>query len=226
MTLIERVIRSAGRSYEVDPDIPRTFLYGEMARRGIELSRGVLTLRATVFRGRGVRLRCKRNLTAAPLSAIGAESIIDASGTRGVRLGRGAKLGRRCIVTTTSQLGKRGMGLVIGDFSGIGDGAHIGCSGGVTIGRDVIGGPYITFHSQEHITDDTATAIRHQGTREAEIVIEDDVWIGARVTFLAGARVGSGSVVAAGSVVRGEFPPGSVIGGVPARVLKRREPTS
>ncbi|WP_307220516.1 DapH/DapD/GlmU-related protein [Microbacterium sp. SORGH_AS_0888] len=56
------------------------------------------------------------------------------------------------------------------------------------------------------------------------MVIESDVWIGARVTILAGVRISTGSVVAAGSVVRSSFPPGSVIGGIPARVLRMRMP--
>lgn len=222
MALVERVMKDAGRTYSIDPEVPRSFLFGEYLRRAVQLLRGIITLRRRVFRGAGVRIMCKRNLDPAPLATIGAGSIIDASGTRGVRLGRGAKLGRRVIVTSTSQLSKRGVGLTVGDYSGIGDHAHIGCSGGVTIGSDVITGPYVTFHSQEHITDNLFTTIRSQGTREAEIVIEDDVWVGARVTFLAGARVRRGTIVAAGSVVRGEFPPYSVIGGVPAKVLKQR----
>jgi acetyltransferase-like isoleucine patch superfamily enzyme len=223
MTLIERVIRRAGRNYRIDNNLPAEFLYGELFRRGVELIRGIITLRRTVFRGRSVQIRYKRNLHPGPLSSIGSGSIVDASGSRGVRLGRGAKIGRRSIVTTTSQLGKRGVGLTIGPFSGIGDYAHIGCSGGVTIGQDVIAGPYATSHSQEHVVDDLDRPIRSQGTRESEIIIDDDVWIGARATFLAGARVGAGSVVAAGSVVRGEFPPNCIIGGVPARILKHRE---
>jgi len=224
--LVERALRSAGRGYDVAEDLPRSFLYGTLFRRGLDLVRGLITLRHAVFRGPGVKVQCKANLRAAPFATLGATSIIDASGTRGVRLGRGAKIGRRSIVTTTSQLSKRGVGLTVGDFSGIGDYAHIGCSGGVTIGSNVITGPYVTFHSQEHVVSDLDVPIREQGTREAEIVIADDVWIGARATFLAGARVGTGSIVAAGSVVRGAFPPLSVIGGVPARVLKSRSPWS
>lgn len=223
MAVIDRVIKSAGRNYTIADDLPPSFLYGELFRRGLELLRGVITFRRLIFRGRRVQIRYKRNLHPMPLSAIGAESIVDASGSRGVTLGRGAKIGRRSIVTTTSQLGKRGVGLTIGAFSGIGDYAHIGCSGGVTIGQNVIAGPYVTFHSQEHVIDDLDSPIRSQGTRESEIVIHDDVWIGARATFLSGAQVGAGSVVAAGSVVRGEFPPNCILGGVPARVLKHRE---
>lgn len=225
MRLIERVLRSAGRNYRVDDDLPWQFVYGEILRRGLNLALGVITFRRLVFRGAGVKIRCKSHLELGHLATIGAGSIVDASGRRGVKLARGAKLGRRSIVTTSSQMSKRGEGLEIGTSSGIGDYAHIGCSGGVTIGNDVIAGPYVTFHSQEHVTSDVDSLIRNQGTRESEIMIADNVWIGARATFLAGSRVGTGSVVAAGSVVRGEFPPYSVIGGVPARVLKnRREP--
>lgn len=222
MTLAERVMRHSGRTFAIGEDVPRTYLFGEYLRRGAQLLRGLITLRRMVFRGSGVRIMCKWNLDAQPLSTIGADSIVDASGSRGVRLGRGSKIGRRCIVMSTSQLSKRGTGLVVGDYSGIGDYAHIGCTGGVTIGNDVIAGPYVTFHSTEHITDDLDATIRSQGFSEAEVVVEDNVWIGARVTFLAGSRVRSGSVVAAGSVVRGDYPPNSVIGGVPAKVLKRR----
>jgi hypothetical protein len=177
MTLIERVIKSAGRNYTIDDDLPPAFLYGELFRRGLELLRGIITFRRTVFRGGSVQIRYKRNLDLGPLSPIGAGSIVDASGSRGVRLSRGAKIGRRSIVTT-SQLGKRGVGLTSGAFSGIGDYAHIGCSGGVTIGHDVIAGPYVTFHSQEHVVDDLDRSIRSQGTRESQIIIDDDVWIG------------------------------------------------
>jgi acetyltransferase-like isoleucine patch superfamily enzyme len=55
-------------------------------------------------------------------------------------------------------------------------------------------------------------------------VIEDDCWVGANTTFLDGAHVGRGCVIAAGSLVRGEIPPYSVLVGSPARVLKSRLP--
>ncbi|WP_193046313.1 acyltransferase [Mycolicibacterium baixiangningiae] len=222
MRLVDHVIMQSGRNYAVDTEIPRSFLYAQYVARASQLLRGLLTLRRRVFRGPSVHIMCKRNLVAGHFSTLGAGSIVDASGVRGVHLGRGAKIGRRSIVTTTSQLSKRGVGLTIGDYSGIGDYAHIGCSGGVTIGRDVIVGPYVTFHSQEHITNSLDQTIRSQGTFESEVIVENDVWIGARVTLLAGSHVRSGSVIAAGSVVRGEFPPNCIIGGVPAKVLKER----
>lgn len=220
--IIQRVVHAAGREYVVDSSLPRSFVAAEYARRGAQAARALVTWRRLSFRGAGVKVRCAERLDIAPYAAIGEGSLVDASGHRGVRLGRGAKLGRRVIVTTTSQLGKRGVGLTLGDFTGIGDYAHLGCSGGVSFGDNVIVGPYLTCHSQEHVTRDLRTPIRLQGTQESEIIVGDDVWIGARVTLLSGARIGNGSVIAAGSVVRGEFPPLAVIGGVPARLLKMR----
>lgn len=53
-----------------------------------------------------------------------------------------------------------------------------------------------------------------------EIEIGDGAWLATRVTVLPGARVGAGAVIAAGSVVAGDIPPGAVAGGIPARVLR------
>ena len=56
----------------------------------------------------------------------------------------------------------------------------------------------------------------------AAVVIEDDIWTGANVTILKGVTIVRGSVVAAGAVVTKSCPPYSIIGGVPAKVLKMR----
>lgn len=54
------------------------------------------------------------------------------------------------------------------------------------------------------------------------VTIEDDVWTGANITILKGVTIGRGSVVAAGSVVTKSCPPYSIIGGVPAKIIKYR----
>lgn len=53
-----------------------------------------------------------------------------------------------------------------------------------------------------------------------DVVIEKDVWIGCNVTLLSGVRIGRGSTIAAGAVVNKDVPPYSIVGGVPARVIK------
>lgn len=57
---------------------------------------------------------------------------------------------------------------------------------------------------------------------DQDVIIESDVWIGCNVTILKGVTIGKGSVVAAGAVVTKSCPPYSVIGGVPAKVIKKR----
>jgi len=56
---------------------------------------------------------------------------------------------------------------------------------------------------------------------EPSVVLGDDVWIGARATLLTGARIGSGAIVGAGAVVDFEVPPGAVVAGNPARIVRR-----
>lgn len=61
-----------------------------------------------------------------------------------------------------------------------------------------------------------------EATGDGSIVVEDDVWIGYRSTVLDGVRIGRGGVVAAGSVVTKDVPPYTIVGGVPARPIKKR----
>ena len=63
--------------------------------------------------------------------------------------------------------------------------------------------------------------IKHQGVSRKGIVIGDNCWIGAKVTILDGVRIGNSCVIAAGAVVKGEFPDHCVIAGVPARVIRK-----
>lgn len=65
--------------------------------------------------------------------------------------------------------------------------------------------------------------VTRQAMDEADIVIGDDVWIGARAIVLQGVSIGDGAVIAAGAVVRQDVPPFAVVAGVPARVVSQRQ---
>lgn len=96
----------------------------------------------------------------------------------------------------------------------------------MTIGKKVIFGPHPTIITGGHRIDVVGKYIMDSKEKlpenDAPVVIEDDVWIGANVTRLKGVTIGRGSVVAAGAVVTKSCPPYSIIGGVPAKVLKMR----
>ncbi|AMY20477.1 MULTISPECIES: acyltransferase [Nocardiaceae] len=214
------LIRKTGRDVKLDPNLSSLQIAAEVSRRSVAMFRGMVTLCGPVFRGRGVRLRARRNLSFGRGASIGDFTVIDARASRPVEIGSASKLGRYGLVTTTSSLALVGVGFKMGERSGIGDFFHIGCSGGVDIGDDVIAGPFLTVHSQEHRYSDVSTKIRAQGTVESSVTVMDDCWLGSRVTILAGTTIRGHTVVASGSVVKGDFPPNVVLGGVPARILK------
>lgn len=56
----------------------------------------------------------------------------------------------------------------------------------------------------------------------SKIIIEDDVWIGYGAIIMSGIKIGRGSIIAAGSVVTKEVPPYSIVGGNPAKIIKKR----
>lgn len=102
----------------------------------------------------------------------------------------------------------------------------------IIIGKKVIFGPHPTIITGDHRTDvvgkyimDITDQDKYENGKnryDSPVIIEDDVWCGANVTILKGVRIGKGCVVAAGAVVTKSFPPYSVIGGVPAKLIKRR----
>lgn len=114
-----------------------------------------------------------------------------------------------------------GYNIEIGDYSGIGVNAVI--PDGSKIGNNVMMGPNCFVLYRNHRFDRTDISMRMQGYTEPKpIIIDDDVWIGQNVTFTIGRHVSEGTVVAANSVVTKDFPPYSVIGGNPAKLIRSR----
>ena len=93
---------------------------------------------------------------------------------------------------------------------------------GMKIGNYVMIGPYTLFASVKHGFEDYKKPMIFQQVSEAPITIENDVWIGAKVTVIGGVTIGNGAIVAAGSVVTKDVKPYSIVGGVPAKLIKYR----
>ena len=84
---------------------------------------------------------------------------------------------------------------------------------------------HLTIHTGNHarvigkFVTDITEANKPQGF-DKDVIIEKDVWIGSNVTILAGVHIGRGATIAAGAVVNKDVPPYSIVGGVPAKVIK------
>jgi len=98
-----------------------------------------------------------------------------------------------------------------------------GCSfqdqGGIIIGNGVLIGHQVVLATLNHALDPNNRGSMHP----APIVIGNNVWIGANATVLPGVTIGDGAVIAAGAVVNRDVPANVVVGGVPAKIIKRIE---
>ena len=105
----------------------------------------------------------------------------------------------------------------------IGPNAYIWASGGLEIFSNVIIGPRITIHTSNH-NYERATMIPYDSKSILKkVTIEKNVWIGDCVMIAPGVTVGEGSVVAMGSVLTKDVPKYSIVGGNPAKFIKKRD---
>lgn len=216
------VVRLRGRPFEIDPSITSMELFTLLTRQSICLFRGILRTRVLVSIGNSVVLTSKNRMQFSKGVSIGRCCTVDAIGNDGIVFGTATSIGAFSLVKVSGSFVALGKGIVFGDNVGIGEFAHIGGAGGVEIGDDTIIGSYFSVHPENHIFDDTSMPIRLQGVTHQGISVGKGCWIGAKVTLLDGTKVGNGCVVAAGAVVKGEFPDNCIIGGVPAKILKKR----
>lgn len=109
----------------------------------------------------------------------------------------------------------------IGNNSGIG----INCEvyGPVEIGENVMMGPEVVIYTSGHNYSRIDIPIMQQGsTYKKAVKIGNDVWIGRRAIIMPGVSIGEGCVIGAGAVVTHDVPAFTVVGGVPAKVIKER----
>ena len=221
--------RFKGRRFELDRTLPFSLLLALVLRRSFWLLRGMLKglvlqrRLVMVFVADGVTLR------GAPLIRFGRgvtlERGVTMDGTmrHGIVLGDHVKIGPYSTLLG-APISNLGEGIRIGANSAVDAYSFIGSAGAVNVGENVIMGQHVCFHPENHNFERTDIPIKAQGTTRIGITIEDDVWVGANVTFLDGAYVGRGSIIGAGSLVRGKIPPYSIAVGTPARVIRSRQP--
>ncbi len=189
---------------------------------------GILVFRrcTRVFFHRTSTVKCRSKIRFGRNLSIDRYCYIDALSTDGIVFGENVSIGKYTTIECTGTLTNIGKGLVVGSRTGLGTHGFFGCAGGVVIGSDTIFGNYVSIHSENHNFNELSIPIRCQGVNRKGIVIGNNCWIGAKATILDGSKIGNGCVIAAGAVVIGEFPDNSVVGGVPAKIIKYRNDQS
>jgi acetyltransferase-like isoleucine patch superfamily enzyme len=113
--------------------------------------------------------------------------------------------------------------LEVGDFTYFGELNNIRVSGITRIGSKCQISQGVSIIGSNHSTIPGIPIIDQPWrTDKVDVFIEDDVWIGANATILPGVTIGSGSIVAAGSVVTKPVPPNAIVAGVPAKFIGER----
>lgn len=229
MKLNKIILKLAGKEdYNIDPQVSKIYImrmmkqYAIMMLRGKIFSFGKKNIARNVFIGKNVKLYEKKKISIGKNTKIHDNCQIDALSIQGVKIGEKVILGENSRIKCTGSIRQIGYGMSIGDNTTFGNECFFGAAGGIKIGKDVIAGQLVRFHSENHIYKDRNRLIREQGVSHKGIIVGNDCWIGAGVTFLDGAVLGDGCVVAANSVVTKKFPSNSIIGGIPAKVIKER----
>ncbi len=123
------------------------------------------------------------------------------------------------VITTTSPESR----LVIGNHVGV-SGCSIACQQSIGIGNRVsLGSGVLIMDNDAHSLNPEERFAGIPNIRSSPVILEEDVWVGARSIILKGTKIGSRTIVRAGSVVFGEFPPDCIIGGNPATVISAKK---
>lgn len=114
-------------------------------------------------------------------------------------------------------------------YISVGNNVHIGHDSefysskeGISIGNNVMIAQQVILITAKHNYDRFDIPMNRQGQSYKAIVINDDVWIGARAIILPGVTIGKGAIISAGSVVTKDVRPYSIVGGIPAEHIKYR----
>ena len=110
-----------------------------------------------------------------------------------------------------------GKNIIIGRDVFINSGCHFQDQGGITVGDGSMIGHNVVLATINH----DLSPLKNRENHYAPIVIEDHVWIGSNATILPGVTIGSWSVVAAGAVVTKDVEEFTIVGGVPAKEIRK-----
>ncbi|MNQ92370.1 putative acetyltransferase [compost metagenome] len=225
-TIIKRLKKN--ESYSIDPVLTFIDTYIIVKQRLFQILRGSLIKpflkksKGLIFKGKNVKVMHLRKISCGSNFIIEDNVYINGLSKSGISLGSNVTIQRDSILVCTGVIRRLGVGITIGDNVGINARVYLGGQGGTEIGKDVIIGPSVKIFSENHKYNRTDLEIKDQGETRKGVKIGNDCWIGAGAIILDGVTIDEGCVVAAGSVVTKSFPAFVVIGGVPAKIIRKR----
>lgn len=225
--LIEKIIKTRNPHFAFDEDLNAFALVQFVCIQFCSLIRGLKVIfflknPKGMLLGKNVIFFNPPKVTYGKFLRLGNQVYVSALSKNGIQFGDNVSIGAFGRVIVSTSLDNIGDKIKIGNNVGIGEFAYLGGAGGLEIGDECIIGQYLSCHPENHIYSDLNISIRYQGVTRKGIKIGNNCWVGAKVTVLDGVIVGNGCIIAAGSVVTKSFPDNSIIGGVPARILKSR----
>lgn len=224
-TIIEKFIKARNPHFKFDAELTSFALLQFVLMQLILISRGIKLIfyfkrPSGILLGKGVTFFNMPFITWGNFLKIGDYVYISGLGKLGVTIGHNVGIGAFSRIVVSTSLHQLGEYIKIGNNVGIGEFAYLGGAGGLEIGNGCIIGQYFSCHPENHNYQYDDVEYRFQGVTRKGIKIGNNCWIGSKVTVLDGVTIGDNCVIAAGSVVIKDIPANSVIGGVPAKVIK------
>ena len=174
---------------------------------------------ANVIFGQNVDITCPDMIKIGKNCLIGDNCLLDAK-----LEGIGISIGDNVQIARSALLRSKGGSIEIGDNTTVGSYCNISSiDAKLKLGKNVLIASYCCIigggvYGFDRLDIPTKAQVKHG----KGIIIEDNVWLGARVCVLDGNRIGTGSIIGAGAVVTKDIPEYSVAVGVPAKVIKKR----
>lgn len=227
--ILQKIIRKLGREgYIIDSDtsILDLFIYSRerffQILRGFFLKLHLKKNNGLLFLGKKVNIKYSNKIVLGKSATIGNYVTINALSRNGVNVGNNFTIKDFSTIECCGVLSNIGEGITIGNNVGISQNCFIQVRGRVVIGNNVIFGPNVSIFSENHNYSNLDLKISEQGVTRKGVTIKDGVWLGTRVVIMDGVTIGEGSIVAAGSVVTKDVPPYTIVGGIPANIIKKR----
>ena len=223
--LLEILIKRKASSFKLDYSISYNAVLSELWTMYMVWMRSFrmyfyFLKRKGIKLGRKVQFHAIRDIKFGNNNLIGDYSYIRALGKNSLIFGENSGVGDFCKVITSTQINNISGFIKLGNNVWIGDDSNLGGAGGLEIGDDTFTGQRLYCHPENHMFEATGVLYREQGVTRKGIKIGKNCWIGSNVTITDGVIIGNNCVVAAGAVLTKPFPDNSLIGGVPAKLIK------